>query len=101
MEHVTLSDLDAEPHAVVYERGPKTVRLSLDAGERMPEHDHPGRDVLFHVLDGTIEVAIDGDAHELDAGDVLRFDGERTVAPEAVTDARALVVLAARAETRD
>jgi len=31
-------------------------------------------------------------------GDVVRFDGEREVAPEAVTDARALVVLAHRAD---
>ncbi|WP_227132688.1 cupin domain-containing protein [Halorubellus salinus] len=94
MEHVSLDDLDARPHAAVFESGPKTVRLALDAGESVPAHAHPGKDVLFHVLDGEMDVVLDGESTTVAGGDVLRFDGEREIRPEAVTDATALVVLA-------
>ena len=96
MEQVTLGDLDARPHAAVFESGPKTVRLALDAGDGIAAHTHPGKDVLFHVLDGEMEVALDGDPSTVATGEVLRFDGEREVAPTALTDASALVVLAPR-----
>ncbi|WP_323676193.1 cupin domain-containing protein [Halorubellus sp. PRR65] len=98
MEQVTLDELDARPHAAVFESGPKTVRLALDAGDGVATHTHPGKDVLFFVLDGEMEVALDGDPTAVSAGDVLRFDGEREVAPTAVTDASALVVLAPRGD---
>lgn len=94
MEHVTLSELTAEPHASVFERDPKTVRLALDAGESVAEHDHPGKHIVLLVLEGTVDVALDGDAVTLEAGEIVRFDGERRVKPTAVTDAEALVVLA-------
>ncbi|MFC6954186.1 cupin domain-containing protein [Halorubellus litoreus] len=98
MEQVTLDDLDGRPHAAVFESGPKTVRLVLDAGDGVAAHTHPGKDVLFHVLDGEMEVALDDESTTVAAGDVLRFDGEREVAPTALTDARALVVLAPGAD---
>ena len=94
MDHVSLDDLDARPHAAVFESGPKTVRLELEAGDGVAAHSHPGKDVLFHVLDGEMDVEHDGESTTVAAGDVLRFDGERDVAPTAVTDATALVVLA-------
>jgi hypothetical protein len=98
MEQVTLDELDARPHAAVFESGPKTVRLALDAGDGVAAHSHPGKDVLFHVLDGEIDVVLDDEETTVTAGDVMRFDGEREVAPSAVTDARALVVLAPRGD---
>jgi len=36
--------------------------------------------------------------YDLDAGDVLRFDGEMAVSPRALTASRALVVLAPTAD---
>jgi quercetin dioxygenase-like cupin family protein len=98
MDHLSLDDLDDYPHASVFEDSPKTVRLALDAGEGVAAHSHPGKDVLIVVLEGTVEVTLDGDSVTAEEGDVVRFDGEREVAPEAVTDARALVVLAHRAD---
>ncbi|MFB6172882.1 MAG: cupin domain-containing protein [Haloarculaceae archaeon] len=91
---VSLSDLDATPHAEVFADRPRTVRLSLAAGESMPAHSHPGDDVLFHVLSGEIELSLDGDPHSLGAGDLVRFDGARQIEPRAVDDATALVVFA-------
>ena len=61
----TLSDLSATPHATVFDGPPRTVRLALD-----------------------------GEAHDLAAGDLLRFHGDHEVEPEAVEDATALVTFA-------
>lgn len=91
-----LAELDPAPHATVFADDPRTVLLELDAGEAMPEHDHPGTDVLFLVLDGRVDLVLDGETHELAARDVVRVDGERRIEPRAVEDATALVVLADR-----
>jgi uncharacterized protein (DUF2249 family) len=94
-EIVRIAELDGEPHADLFPgRTPKTLRLSLGAGERVPEHDHPGHVVLFHVLTGAIDVRLDGEPHPVEAGEVLRFDGDLSVEPTAREDSTALVVLA-------
>lgn len=85
---------DGGDRSVLFGGEPRTVRLSLSAGERVPAHDHPNRQILFHVLSGEIALDLDDQTYDLAAGDVLRFDGDRGISPEAVTDAEALVVLA-------
>jgi len=95
----SLDDLEEAPHAIMFDGDePRTIRLSLDAGERVPEHDHPDRTILIHVIEGALDFTLGGDTHELTAGDVIRFDGDQGIAPEAREDTRALVVLADRAE---
>ena len=91
---VTLADLEETPHAKVFDDPPRTVRLALSAGESMPPHRHPGEAVLLHVLSGELELMLDDDAHELMAGDLVRFDGAREIEPAAVTDTVMLVVFA-------
>lgn len=92
--HVTLSDLHATPHAEVFGDSPRTVRLALAAGQSMAPHRHPGEAVLFHLLEGELTLRLDGVDYDLSAGDLVRFDGDREVAPRAETDATALVVFA-------
>jgi uncharacterized protein (DUF2249 family)/quercetin dioxygenase-like cupin family protein len=99
VDRVRIADLDGEPHADAFPgKEPKTIRLSLDAGDRVPGHQHPDRTVLFHVLAGTVDVALDGDPHRVEAGAILRFEGESAVEPTAREDSTALVVLAPRGE---
>lgn len=94
-ERTTLSDLDDRPHAEVFEtRRPRTVRLALDAGERVPRHTHEGTDVVLHLLDGRLELTLDDETYALDPGDLIRFSGEREVSPYAVERSRAIVVFA-------
>lgn len=95
----TIADLTDEPHATVFADAPRTVRLSLDADEALPEHDHPGVDVLLVVLAGDLDIDLGGDSHSLSQGDAVRFAGERRIAPHARTDATALVVFAPRPDT--
>jgi quercetin dioxygenase-like cupin family protein len=92
-----LDDLDGQPHANAFpDAEPKTVRLSLDAGEAVATHSHPDREIVFYLVDGAITLALDGETHELTTGDVARFDGDQDIAPAAVEDSTALIVLANR-----
>ncbi len=95
VEHVAVSDLDADPHAVAF-GAPRTVCLRLDAGQQVAPHTHPAHDVVVVVLDGELVVRLDGEEHHLAGGEALRFDGEREVSPRAESAATALVVLCER-----
>jgi quercetin dioxygenase-like cupin family protein len=99
VEVTALDDLDGTPHAAVFRSDdPRTVRLALDAGESVPEHRHPEASVVLYLLEGRMEVTVDGEAYDLSAGDIVRFDGELAVSPRALEASRALVVLAPAAE---
>lgn len=94
-ERTTLSTLEETPHAEVFEtRRPRTVRLQLDADERVPGHTHEGTDVVVHVLDGHVELTLDDDVYGLDAGELIRFSGDREVSPYATEASTAVVVFA-------
>ncbi|SEV87197.1 cupin domain-containing protein [Halobacterium jilantaiense] len=96
---VSLDDLDGDPHAAVFPgEEPKTVRLTLDAGESVPAHQHPGRTVVCHVLSGEVEMALGDDEVTVGAGEVARFDGGQDISPTAVEPSVALLVLAERPE---
>ncbi|WP_126664714.1 cupin domain-containing protein [Haloterrigena salifodinae] len=94
-ERRRLDDLVETPHAHVFDE-PRTVRLELAAGEGVPSHRHPERTIVCHVLEGTLEMRLGDEEYVLEAGEVLRFDGRQEIAPEARTDATALLVLAPR-----
>jgi quercetin dioxygenase-like cupin family protein len=94
-EVVSLSELDARPHADAFGDGePRTIRLTLDEGEAVPEHTHPDRNVVIAVLSGELALSLDGTERTLSEGDLIRFDGRREVSPRARTATTALVVLA-------
>lgn len=96
---VTLDDLEATPHANPFPGGePKTVRLALDAGEHVAPHRHPDRQIVCYLVSGRLALELDDEEYELQAGDVARFDGEREIAPRAIEDSEALLVLAPRAD---
>lgn len=94
VEQTNVDGLDGTPHADAFEGTPRTVRLELDAGESVPEHSHPGTEIVFHQLAGELTVRLDGDAYDVGPGDLLRFSGDRQVEPVAKTDCRALIVIA-------
>jgi quercetin dioxygenase-like cupin family protein len=98
-EITDLDDLTDAPHAEVFEeREPRCVRLELEAGDGVPPHTHPGTNVVLHLLDGMLDLSLDGQEHELTPGDVARFSGEREVSPHAVEASTALVVFAPATE---
>ena len=95
MERATADATDAGRQSL-FEGEPRTVVLSLAADERVPAHSHPERAVVFHVLDGDIELTLDDETTTLQAGELARFDGDCDISAYAPTEARALVTLAKR-----
>ena len=90
---VSLSDLESVPHATVFEEPPaRTVRLELAADQRVPAHSHPDTVIVLHLVSGQLELRLDEDHLELAAGDIVRFSGNREIAPRAITDAAAVLV---------
>ncbi|MFU8866295.1 cupin domain-containing protein [Natronococcus sp.] len=99
-ELTSLSDLTETPHAEVFDDGePRAVRLQLETDERIPEHRHPESHVVFHLLSGSLELSVDGQTHELEAGDLVRFDGDQEVSPHALEESTAIVVFARKPES--
>jgi len=95
----TLDELDGQPHANVFpDREPKTVRLALDAGESVPAHSHPGRDIVLYLVEGRVELRLGDRTHEVTAGDIVRFEGDQDISPRAIEPSVALIVLAPRSE---
>ncbi|WP_435176721.1 cupin domain-containing protein [Halorussus sp. AFM4] len=96
---VALDDLTERPREVAFPGAePKTVRLSLEAGESVPAHRHPERQIVVHLVSGRLDVRVDGESNALEPGDLLRFDGRKEVSPRAEADSTALLVLAPRAD---
>ncbi|WP_137284417.1 cupin domain-containing protein [Halorussus salinisoli] len=96
---VALDDLTERPREVAFPGSePKTVRLSLDAGDEVPAHRHPERQIVIHLVSGRLDVRVDGESNVLEPGDLLRFDGKREVSPKAEEDSTALLVLAPRSD---
>lgn len=95
LEHIALSELDSAPHAAPFGQAePKTVRLSLAEGESVTEHSHPGRTIICYVVEGVLDISLDGESHRLETGGLARFSGDQDISPTAVEDATALLVLA-------
>lgn len=97
VEIESIEDLDEAPHANVFpDAEPKTIRLTLDAGEAVAAHDHPNREIVLYLIEGAIELTLDDEEYDLNAGDIVRFDGCREVSPRAIESSVALIVLAER-----
>ena len=95
----TLSELEGQPHANVFpEAEPKTIRLTLSEGEAVPAHAHPDREIVLYLVEGAIELQLGNETHDLTTGDVVCFDGDQEIAPRAVNDSTALIVLATRSD---
>jgi redox-sensitive bicupin YhaK (pirin superfamily) len=94
-----LDALESTPHAEVFEdRAPRTVRLRLEEGDRIPPHRHPESTIVMHVLDGELELSLDDEVYTLEGDDVARFSGEREISPHATQDSEALLVFAPATE---
>lgn len=67
------------------------VYWEIDAGAILPEHSHPHEQIV-NMLEGTYELVVGGEAHELTAGQVLVIPGGVPHGGTARTDCRILDV---------
>ncbi|AFK19870.1 cupin domain-containing protein [Haloferax mediterranei ATCC 33500] len=94
-EHTSLDELPEETHAEVFEaHRPRTVRLTLEQGEKIPAHTHPGMDIVLHLVSGHLELSLDDETVDVHPGELVQFSGERDISPRAVDDSTAVLVFA-------
>lgn len=93
-EHATLGTVDGDGRSQLFQGEPKTIELSLSAGEQIPAHTHPDRQIVFYVLSGQFSVTVGDESHDVGTGELLRFDGTQDISPKAIVDSTALLVLA-------
>lgn len=94
-QQTTLDDLEQTPHAEVFDQpSPRTVRLQLDADERIPPHTHPETEIVLHLVSGHLELTVGERTYELHAGDLVQFSGDREVSPRAIDPSTAVLVFA-------
>lgn len=92
-ERVSLADVSGDGRSVLFDDSPRTVHLTLSADESVPPHRHPETGVVFYLRSGTLDLRLDEETHRLTAGELVRFDGSREIAPTAVEASEALVFL--------
>ncbi|MFC7026501.1 cupin domain-containing protein [Halomicroarcula sp. GCM10025324] len=92
-EHVSLDNLAEGSRQSLFEAGPRTVRLALDAGEDVPAHRHSDRNIVCHLVAGELVLGLGSETVALSAGEVVRFDGDQDISLRAETDCEALLVL--------
>lgn len=98
---------DMTPATTSYEMGLKRVLLSanesgcsitqiavidLKAGEKSAMHIHPDLQDVFYILDGTIEVTIDGEVNTCQKDDFIFIEHLKTYQLHAVTDVKMLAM---------
>lgn len=94
-EITTVAELTKTPHAEIFEEDrPRSVRLQLDSDERVPEHTHPGTNIVLHLVSGHLELSLDDEVFEVKPGQLVRFSGEREISPFAIEPSTAIVVFA-------
>ena len=61
------------------------MRARLDAGSRLPEHQHP-QEQITHVISGRVRMIMAGVPHELGPGDSLYLPGNVPHGAETIED---------------
>ncbi len=70
------------------------VHKSLLTNEQIPSHNHEGFNIFFMVSKGSIEVLLNEDEkYDLEAGDILNFDGNNYISAKAIKDSDIYVYL--------
>lgn len=86
--------IDVQPGAIVSrtlvdEEAATITVFAFDEGQRLSEHTAP-HEALFHVLDGTARVTVDGEDITVEAGEAVAFPAN---VPHAVDAETAMTVL--------
>lgn len=96
-EIVNIESLENTPHSDVFEaKEPRTIRLKLEKGEKIPPHTHKDKNIVIYIIEGKIELSLNDKNHQLKKGEAIRFDGEKKVSPKAIKDSVALIILASK-----
>ncbi|GGL74334.1 hypothetical protein GCM10010840_10530 [Deinococcus aerolatus] len=85
----------APPQVMAVTPGGRSLLFTLEPGQGIPPHRHPGSQVLLAVLSGEVEVRAP-DMQVARAGEVLVHDGDGSISLLARQSAQVLVTLLTR-----
>lgn len=75
----------------------KLVKKSGAQGEEIPKHNHPKHSILFTVVSGHVEVTLnETDHYNLQAGQLLSFDGEDFISAKFIQNSQVFITLIAK-----
>ncbi|SUO93193.1 cupin domain-containing protein [Suttonella ornithocola] len=70
------------------------VKKMMRKGESIPKHNHTHHDVIFTVISGKVAVNFDDKPFAMvEAGEIIRFDGQHFIDAEILEDAQIQVAL--------
>jgi len=73
-------------------KGGTVTVFAFDTGQELSEHTAPF-DALVHVLDGTLDITVDGKRHSVPAGEILIMPANRPHALRAPERAKMMLVM--------
>ncbi|GGL97631.1 hypothetical protein [Deinococcus aerophilus] len=84
----------AAPQVLAATPGGRALLFTLEAGEGLPPHRHPGAQVVLAVLSGEVEVrAGEAGPQTVGAAGVVTHDGDHVISVLALRSAQLLVTL--------
>lgn len=87
-------DVKSNAGVVFKGKGYTMVKKIGIKGDLIEKHNHPGAEVLFAVVKGTLKVFLnESEIHEVKAGQVLNFKGDNYINAEFIEDGEVLVTL--------
>lgn len=78
--------------ALVDDEAATVTVFAFDESERLSEHTAP-HDALLQVLDGTASISVDGEQHEVAAGETIVLPAEVPHAVDAVSQFKMLLTM--------
>lgn len=78
---------------LVKEPGLTMLYLTMESGQGMPLHNHPGCSVTIQGMVGEATVFLDGVPHPLKENELVSFSGELMVSPRNDSTAAAAVLI--------
>ena len=98
MQRWNLLDLDApdgtrDPIVLHSDDGARAVLMVLSPGQSLGDHQVK-ENTWLTVLDGTVEITVDGNASQADRGTMVRFEPDERHALRSENGARLLLLLA-------
>lgn len=73
----------------------KIVHIALKKDEKIPAHNHKGKDIFFTTVKGKIELYLgeENETHIAECGNIIYFNGEENISATSLEDSEAFIYL--------
>lgn len=94
MNNTTLGKIGQEAGVLFKGNKFSCIKKVMPAGEKIAPHTHAGKDIIFTVLKGRVELALgENEKHLLSPGILVSFDGKYSISADIQEDAEISITL--------